>query len=319
MVVRATGFRWVRLMRRAVVAWHAAAVWKIHMFKCRAAALRHFHFVLQAKYLAHMRFSLFVEKGALRKAVRHLQRLQMRIALHGWMGRAVGVVETHWDEFEQYMNLSTNATRLQAWWRGWVARRLVLEEITMKTISAIKLQAIWRGKASRLELRRLGRRKLLRVRCCCCCTAARGRRYWCACLLTPSLPYRSSHCPVACACACARASRITRSENGAWRKWPTKTSCRGCLSGSTNLPPGGFPTAFSQLCRRTHPRHSSVCVCGPFVRVKTPVPRARGLTVRPLRCPPTLQDPAWISFVPPTAVLLCRYSGQVPCEENGVA
>ena len=154
-------------MTRAIRQWRRRALWKIHIFLANAKAVKHFRFVHQSKYLALVRFSLFVEKKALRKAIRHLQRLQMKVTLHEWLGKAFGVTETHWDEAQEFFTMTTALTSIQAWWRGWRTRRMVLEDITMRTIAAIRIQTNWRGKAGRLALRRLVRLRLLKVRLSC--------------------------------------------------------------------------------------------------------------------------------------------------------
>jgi hypothetical protein len=162
-VQRAVAFRRRQFLTRAVRLWRERAVWKIHIFKANIKAVQHFRAVHQSKYLAHVRFSLYVERRALQEFLRHLKRFQMKIALHQWLGKAFGVSETHWSEFEQFYEMTMALTRIQAWWRGWAARRMILEDITMRTIAAIRIQTNWRGKAGRLALRRLVRLRLLTV------------------------------------------------------------------------------------------------------------------------------------------------------------
>ena len=91
----------------------------------------------------------------------------MKVTLHEWLGKAFGVTETHWDEAQEFFTMTTALTSIQAWWRGWRTRRMVLEDITMRTIAAIRIQTNWRGKAGRLALRRLVRLRLLKVRLSC--------------------------------------------------------------------------------------------------------------------------------------------------------
>jgi hypothetical protein len=121
LVRRGADFRYAKFLKRTMRLWRERAVWKIHIADCRARATKHYRFVHQSKYLASVKFSLYVEKRAMRKALRALRRLQMKITLHQWLGKAFGVVETQWEEFEHFMFLTTQATRVQAWWRGWVS------------------------------------------------------------------------------------------------------------------------------------------------------------------------------------------------------